>query len=296
MKRVLPAIQGKTIMFFLALLLSASAVAVSVEGGMNPSEECYSDDSDYFCVKSNARVIKKDSLVFVTPWNRLGYELVVTNSHKVTMVSPVWFYVEKNKKTGVFEFQGRQDINTTLIRNLRTRDSRIKILPRFYVSGMEEEFRWFIKQENYLPILKDLAAIALETGIDGYVVDIPLLNRLKYTGATKKMLDTIREELGHLYNVVTFAGYRLSITKSIDQIAPYLDIFAKVLVCTYDYPNKSFDRWLAPLKWVSENIEFYKQVAAETGTTSDRFMVGLPFYGYMIDTSTYNSKQIQIEE
>ncbi len=278
------------------LALVAGLAAVSLEGGLGQSEECYSDDSDYFCVKSHARVIKQDSLVFVTPWNRIGYDLVATNSHKVTMVSPVWFYVEKNKKTGVFEFQGRQDINTSLIQNLRIRDSKIKIIPRFYVSGMEEEFRWFIKQENHMPIFKELAAIASETGIDGYVIDIPLLNRLKYTGATKKMLDSLHDELGHLYKVVTFAGYRLSITKSIDQIVPYLDIFDKILVCTYDYPNKSFDRWLAPLKWVSENVDFYKQVAAETHTTNDRFMIGLPFYGYMIDTSSYNSKQIQIDE
>ena len=55
---------------------------------------------------SAVKHIKQDTLVFVTPWNKPGYELVLNFHHKVTMVSPVWFYHEKNKQNGKFEFQG----------------------------------------------------------------------------------------------------------------------------------------------------------------------------------------------
>lgn len=269
----------------------------SIENLGNPSgEECYSDDSHYFCVESNEKNVNQETLVFVTPWNRIGYNLVVNNAHKTDMVSPVWFYLEKNKATGVYEFQGRQDINKTLIDNLRNRNSNIKILPRFYVSGMEDEFRWFIRPVFYGKIIEELVSIAKELGLDGYVIDIPLLNRIKYTGAVKKFLLAINTEMAHLFKVVTFAGYRISVTKNLDEIRPYLDIFERILVCTYDFPNKTFDRWLAPLNWVDENIQFYSHVADSLNVNSKRFMIGMPFYGYMIDTNTYNSKQIQIEE
>ena len=65
-------------------------------------EDCFSDDSDYHCVKPGTRHMKQPILMFITPWNKIGYEHVVTHADKIDMVAPVWFYVEKNKKTGVY--------------------------------------------------------------------------------------------------------------------------------------------------------------------------------------------------
>jgi len=286
-------------MIVFALVLTSSVVVstprVSHKDPM-PGEECFSDDSDYQCVNPAVKTVRDSTLIFVTPWNKIGYELVQTYSHKVDMISPVWFYIEKNKNTGKFEFQGRQDIDKKLIEGIKQRNAKIKILPRMYVSASEDELKWFIQPENFNKVFAQLVSIAAEEGIDGYVFDFPLFNRLKYSGPVKKCLDTIEEKFSHLYKVITFSGYRISITKSIQEVEPYLRIFNKILVCTYDYPNKTFDKWLGPVGWVSDNIEFYLSVASKLNVAPNRFMLGVPFYGYMVDGNTYSSKQIQVAE
>lgn len=245
---------------------------------------------------SAVKHIKQDTLVFVTPWNKPGYELVLNFHHKVTMVSPVWFYHEKNKQNGKFEFQGRQDIDRDWLSKMRSRNAGIKILPRVYVSGNEDEFRWFIQESVYTSIFEQLVQIAKQEQLDGFVFDFPLLNRLKYSGPVKKMLDAIKSQFSDLYRVITFAGYRISLTKSTEQMQPFLDIFDKILVCTYDFPNKTFDRWLAPISWFEENAAFYAEVADKLKVSRNKFFLGLPFYGYLVDTNTYGARQIQIEE
>lgn len=274
-------------------MLTTNLIVCQTDGS---NDNCFSDDSDSHCVKSLDRVVKQDTLVFVTPWNKIGYELVQNFHNKVTMISPVWFYHEKNKQSGKFEFQGRQDIDRDFVQKMRSRNADIKILPRVYVSGSEEEFRWFLQESVYTYIFDQLAEIAEQEGLDGYVFDFPLLNRLKYSGPVKKMLDSIKSKFPNLFRVITFAGYRISLTKSIEQIQPFLDIFQKILVCTYDYPNKTFDRWLSPIAWFEENGEFYSEVADKLKVSRNRFILGLPFYGYIVDTNTYGARQIQIEE
>lgn len=282
----------KTITILAIVLLSTTLCQQLNEEG----KVCFSDDSEYLCVDPAARHVKEDSLMFVTPWNKVGYELVQTHSHKIGMVSPVWFYIEKNKVTGAFEFQGRQDINKSLIAGLRSKDSKIKILPRVYVSAMEEELRWFIKPENFRFVFNELLAIAKEVGLDGYVFDFPLFNRLKYKGPVKSVLDAIKDGFSHLYKVITFAGHRISFTKSYEELKPYIEVFDKILVCTYDYPSKTFDRWLSPLSWFNENVDYYAKAAVDFQVPSNKFMIGMPFYGYMVDGNAYSSRQIQIEE
>ena len=279
----------------LALLCICIHAIAGIESA-DDGKACFQDDSEYLCVDPGQRHVKDDSLLFVTPWNKVGYELVQTHSHKVSMVSPVWFYIEKNKVTGVFEFQGRQDIDRDLISGLRNKNSKIKILPRVYVSAMEEELRWFIKPDNFRFVFNEILAIAKEEGLDGYVFDFPLFNRLKYRGPVKTVLDTIKSEFGDLYKVITFAGHRISFSKSYDELKPYIDTFDKILVCTYDYPSKTFDRWLSPIHWFNENVDYYAKAAADFNVPTKTFMIGMPFYGYMVDGNTYSSRQIQIEE
>lgn len=285
-------------LYLMAIVLALAFLAVHSQ--MMPETEdgkvCFSDDSEYRCEDPGHKNVLDSTLIFVTPWNKVGYDLVQTHSHKVDMVSPVWFYMEKNKTTGVFEFQGRQDIDKSLISGLRNKNKKIKILPRVYVSAMEEELRWFIQEENMRFVFDQLLSIAQEEGLDGYVFDFPLFNRLKYKGPVKRVLDTIKSDFSHLYKMITFAGHRISFTKNYDELKPYLDIFDKILVCTYDYPNKTFDRWLSPLHWFNENIQFYTKAAEDFKLPRNFFMVGLPFYGYMVDGVNYSSKQIQINE
>ena len=92
-----------------------------------------------------------------------------------------------------------------------------------------------------------------------------MFNRLKYSGSVKRVLDKIQENFSHLFKVTTFAGHRINFSRSIDEIRPYTSIFDLILVCTYDFPSKNFDKWLSPIHWLVENIEFYKKAADQLG-------------------------------
>lgn len=282
----------------LILLSKLPEVSPQLSSVNEKGEDCFSDDSDYMCV-NKFKKHSLENLVFLTPWNKVGYELALQNAFKLDIISPVWFYLEKSKETGKFTFQGRQDIDKELLKKLKGSNPNLKILPRFYVSGLEEEFKWFISPENMKAVLGELAQIKKEISIDGYVFDMPLLNRLKYKGPVKTLLDKIETDMGKeqgYYNAVTFAGYRISITQAKEEIAPYLRVFSRILVCTYDYPNKTFDRWLAPISWVSDNLSFYTEIANFHNKPLSTFIFGVPFYGYLVDSHNFTSRQLQISD
>lgn len=52
---------------------------------------CFQDDSGEFCVPEMKRNNKRDTLMFVTPWNSGGYANSIEFAPKIDYVSPAWF-------------------------------------------------------------------------------------------------------------------------------------------------------------------------------------------------------------
>jgi len=287
------------IKIFSTLLLTSSSLAQSIKNSKidydYPEEdlECYSDDSGKFCIRNYAkRNTIAQSLFFVTPWNKVGYQLAQTHASKIDYLSPVWFYIEKNKKTGIFEFQGRQDIVPSLLRKVKEYNPTMKILPRFYVKADKEEVKWVMTPKITNRIFEELVSIANEFGLDGYVFDIPMLNYLKFKSGTKKFLTQLNYTFSHLTKFVTFAGTRIHISTKKEEIEPYASIFDKILICTYDYPRG----WLSPMEWYRKNGEFYSKMASELDLKPDYFMLGIQFYGYIEGIKAMTRRQFQVEE
>lgn len=261
----------------------------------NKSEEereCYEDNSDSFCLPLAPKNVEKESLFFITPWNKIGYEHVTTHGAKIDFVSPTWFYLEKNKTTSKFEFQGRQDILPDFLLQVRKANPTVKILPRFYISGDREEFKWALRRNVTSMLFNELKSIAEEYGLDGFVFDIPILNYVKYKKSVKIFLDSIKSEFENQLKFVTFFGTRIQVTKKVDEIKPYADIFDKIIVCTYNYPRG----WLNPISWYRENADFYKKAAEELKLKDNFFMLGIQFYGYIEDLKSMSRRELIVDE
>lgn len=255
-------------------------------------DQCYEDSSDSFCLPQPEKIVKKESLFFVTPWNKIGYEHVMNHASKIDYVSPTWFYIEKNKTTNVYEFQGRQDIKPNFIKKIKEFNPFLKILPRFYISADRDEFKWALKKKNREFLFNELKRIAEEYSFDGFVFDIPLLNYVKYRTAVKEFLEILEFEFEKFTRFITFSGTRIQITKDLEEIRPYTKIFHKIIVCTYNYPRG----WLSPLPWVQENINYYQGVAKELDLEENFFMLGIQFYGYIEDLKVMSRRELKVDE
>jgi len=257
---------------------------------MGGEEECYQDDSGKVCEGVGRR---EGNLFFVTPWNSIGYQNTVDFAQKMDFVAPVWFYIEMNKETMLYEFQGRQDIRTDYIDKIRNKNPNTKIVPRFYIPGDKNANKWALDPSNSKMILSELLQIAKLYNLDGYVFDIPLLNYVKYKGVVKSFLDSIQTLFKDYVKICTFQGNRFQHTKKISEAEPYLRVFDKILVCTYNFPTG----YLAPKQWFIQNIQFYYQIAEKSGYSfGEKFMFGIQFYGYIEDLKLRTRREFKVDE
>lgn len=260
---------------------------------ISKTQECYSDDSDSFCLPQPPKAVKKESLFFLTPWNKVGYEHSLAHSSKLDYVSPTWFYLEKNKTNpNSMTFEGRQDIKPIWLGKIREMNPLVKILPRFYVRPDREEFKWVLKRKNREFVFSELKKLAKEYKFEGFVFDIPILNYVKYRSSVKNFLEILKKEFQGLKRFITFSGQRMDLTQSVEEIRPYVEIFDRILVCTYNY-NRG---WLNPLPWFKKNAEVYKKVAGEIGVPVETFMLGVQFYGFIEEKDKGMRREIKVDE
>lgn len=78
---------------------------------------------------SSTRQFQNPTLIFITPWNNRGYDLIKIFTKKFDYVVPVWFTV---KRTGFEKYivEGLHDIDVKWIETLRENHPEIRILPR----------------------------------------------------------------------------------------------------------------------------------------------------------------------
>ena len=91
----------------LILTLSISLSYCNILDDAPDLNDCYHDDSDDFCVQGIKKQIPQENLVFITPWNKYGYQNTLHFADKLDYISPVWFYLEKNKETSNYELSGK---------------------------------------------------------------------------------------------------------------------------------------------------------------------------------------------
>lgn len=77
-----------------------------------------------------------EKLVFITPWNPGGAELVIKYAKKFKYVSPCWYDLSFSSDHIIIE--NDKLYNETFIKEVKKANPSIKILPRFYISNNQQ--------------------------------------------------------------------------------------------------------------------------------------------------------------
>ncbi|KAI9189783.1 SWI/SNF and RSC complex subunit Ssr3 [Blastocladiella emersonii ATCC 22665] len=229
------------------------------------------------------------SLVYITPWNRAGYDATLAHAAHITHVSPTWHGVRISASTTLYEL-ATHERNTTWLDAIRAlpKDARPLVLPRFTLDDWpRHEYMQLIQVRDRAKLLFGLLMLACkEHGYDGAVLE--MTNVLPY------LVDFIAEAS----QAFKSEGFRLVLVvppyhtdqvtdahsaqavfgaAAYRKLAPLIEGFS---LMTYDYsagrgeygPN-------APIQWVHKNVERLCL------TSCAKLFVGLNFYGMRIRVS-----------
>lgn len=204
-------------------------------------------------------------------------------------MSPVWFYLTKQSKVE-YTFDGIQDVNHLFVKEIKSKNPRIRVIPRFYVRPDMEELKWFLHSRIYSLMVRKLVDLCQEYEFDGIIFDIPIFNNLKYSGNVKHFIEFLVSEFERrgLLKYLVFSGSRFSLNKDDESLRPFLHSFDKVLVSTYDYRRG----WLSPKQWFLQNAQFWSRILAKFGLPKQRVMLGIQFYGYLEKLDLMSRRQI----
>lgn len=202
----------------------------------------------------------------------MAFTHALYHANTITHVSPVWFYLTK-RSVNEYLFDGVQDIDYLWIKTIKSKNPKIKIMPRFYVKGDMDETKWFFSSKIYPLMVKKLIKYATEFEFDGIIFDIPMLNNLKYRGNVKNFMEYVKSEFErlNLLKFNTFSGYRFEISKNKQELKHFFKTFDKTLISTYDYKRG----WLSPKGWFFENARFWYNTLTEFKLNSNKIMLGI---------------------
>ena len=63
------------------------------------------DETKATCTNSNKKEFKKINLSYITPWNKEGLDLALTNANKIDLISPCWFELKPETLNGKFNLK-----------------------------------------------------------------------------------------------------------------------------------------------------------------------------------------------
>ena len=116
-----------------------------------------------------------DTLAFVTPWNKGGYEVAEAYASKVNYLCPTWFFVEIHPRSekGLINIGGRDVYDHKFLQRMRDSDPYLKGVPRLKFEIPPTVFLKETSEERRREMLvrRVLARIVMKH-IDGLTLDI----------------------------------------------------------------------------------------------------------------------------
>nr|CAX69494.1 Chitinase domain-containing protein 1 precursor [Schistosoma japonicum] len=232
------------------------------------------------------KILNTTVLAYVTPWNKLGYEVTKIFGAKFNLISPVWFEVQGEKKA--YTITGVHEVDTAWIREIRTVNGDIKIVPRFSFNPWETK--------DYAVTLKDVSKsnkciqnminILTKYNFDGAVVEI----WAQFSGVeleviidfTIRLADNLHSNGKLFVFVIPPPAYYDGIEgrfkrENFEQLVDYVDYFS---LMTYDYSSPHRPGPNSPLNWVEECIDrLVPKNSMNQVKLRKQILVGLNFYG-----------------
>ncbi|CAH8839117.1 unnamed protein product [Trichobilharzia szidati] len=235
-------------------------------------------------------------LAYVTPWNKLGYEVTKIFGTKFNLISPVWFEVQGEKK--VYTVTGIHEINTVWMNEIRAVNPKLKITPRFSFGPWEsKDYATTLKDNAKMnKCIQNIINVIKKHNFDGAVIEIWVqfsgLELKTLTNFIIQLANSLHEAGKLLVLVIPPPVYHGGIEgrfrqNDFNQLANHVDYFS---LMTYDYssprpgPN-------SPLNWVEACIQ---HLVPETSSNylklRQQILVGLNFYGmdYIISKAASN--------
>ena len=127
----------------------------------------------YTCAET--REFAYPTLIYITPWNNRGYDLVKIFTRKFDYISPVWLSI---KRIGIEKYliEGTHDIDVKWIQTLKEKHSDIRIVPRILFEKWDiNDIHALFQSENEKQQLSlTLKNFLIEHNqlFDGYVFEI----------------------------------------------------------------------------------------------------------------------------
>ncbi|XP_046858369.1 chitinase domain-containing protein 1-like isoform X2 [Xenia sp. Carnegie-2017] len=226
-----------------------------------------------------------NSLAYVTPWHRKGYEIAKTFAKRFAYISPVWLQL-KRRRTGNFVIEGTHDIDGQWIKEVQTLGNNTKIVPRLlFDKWSSSDFHSLFSNDN---AMTDLVATVVNFikahGFDGIVLEL----WMQFQGGSKHELYLLVSRLANsvhsanLKIILVVPPLEISDRRSQGMFSkedfallyPVVDGFSMM---TYDYSSHGGQAGPnAPLEWVKQSV---KALSPESNEQSKKIYIGLNFYG-----------------
>lgn len=239
------------------------------------------------------------TLAYVTPWNKLGYEVAETFTHKFNLLAPVWFQVLGKKKS--YTVTGLPNIDEDWIRRIRHRDPAVQIVPRFiFEEWTSEDYSVTLKDNNRAKqCIANIIRIVNNHKFDGAVLE----TWSQFSGVSDKdmiaFLQLLAEDIhnsGKLFILVIppgryRGGYVGRFTKThFDRLYDHVDYFS---LMTYDFSSPNNPGPNSPIDWVRECImNLVPDHSRDLSLKRAKILVGLNFYGMLYAEDRSGSKPI----
>lgn len=186
------------------------------------------------------------TLIYITPWNNHGYDIVKIFPHKFDYVSPVWFSL---KRIGLekYTIEGIHDIDSQWIETLKEKRSDIRIVPRVVIEKWSTDDIHALSQsetekEKLSLTLKDLL-IEYNHLFDGYVLEL----LAQFHGLSKPtMYHIINDIAEQIHSIETNTTQKKEVFLAAPPLEEYFnredfEVLSKYLdgfnIMTYDFPS-----------------------------------------------------------
>jgi len=285
---------------------------VSERGLVSPNVTLRSVVENHHSVfrQTQQKAFTADTLGYVTPWNRHGYDIAISFAAKFTYLAPVWYQIEvseseedkQNKKKIKIHVSGGHDADEAWMTAIRNASNEIRLVPRFLIEANANNYQRLLLndklQTGFINKIKaecdkhNFAGIVLEAS-DAWLKIPPTQPKLR--SALNSFVVNITKALHamkpsrELVLVVPPYNERLPYFQAIDFQAVYQHV-DKFSLMTYDYSSQQSPGPSAPLDWMAISVKSLLGSLINQPAVTKKILLGLNFYG--MDFSSAGAKPL----
>ncbi|KAM3136105.1 hypothetical protein pb186bvf_011727 [Paramecium bursaria] len=204
-------------------------------------------------------------LIFITPWNKLGYQYTLDYAQKIDYVSPVWYNIEKD-----LQLNGNNE-NPIWINDIKKKNPNIKIIPRVYLNIEIKQLQQFLEKGELIEKIVQVSKL-----YDGIIFDSPYVSYLDHqeVDGFLSYLQSLSKQIKNqnklfMTSIFSYIDKTFINQQTLKKLVRLSDL---LLIQTYDPAEQYELKYLSPYDWFKENVEevlIHKKI-----------LFGLPFFGY----------------